>query len=162
MAAGERVGCAVVIAAFQLAILGIFAVATATGAGMLLAAAGLVLHVDLILLAASNFVFLIYPVRTSTPASFDVNRLGHGFLSLLLQMIFSVPLVGLPPASPPPRTLRAACRSQRRSSGPCSSCGSSWRRCSCSPGRRSIGSTRPRRYPRDRANQALVAARGAT
>ena len=55
---------AVILAAVQLAILAIYGVATASGGWLLLATAVLALPVNLILLAISNLVFLIYPVRS--------------------------------------------------------------------------------------------------
>jgi hypothetical protein len=96
MAAGELAGAAIVLATFQLAVLTLCCAATATGGWLLLTTAVLALPVDLMFLAASNLVFLIYPVRVSAQATTDLNTLGRGFLSFLLQTIMLIPLLGVP------------------------------------------------------------------
>jgi hypothetical protein len=92
---GELAGCAVVLTATQLAVLAIYGAATASGGFLLLAAAVLALPLDMLLLAASNLAFLIYPVRRTQGASSDLNVVGRGVMSFFLQLLFLLPLLGI-------------------------------------------------------------------
>ncbi len=95
LTAGELTGCAVVLTAVQLAILAIYGVATRTVGFLLPAAAVLALPCNAILLAASNLAFLIYPVRRTQGNSADLNTLGRGLMSFLIQLLIVLPLLGI-------------------------------------------------------------------
>ncbi len=90
LAAGELTGCAVVLTAVQLAVLAIYGVATASVGFLLPAAAVLALPCNTILLAASSLAFLIYPVRRAQGASADLNMIGRGLMSFLIQLAHRV------------------------------------------------------------------------
>ena len=93
---GELAGCVAVLAALQLAILAICGAAAASGWWLLLAAAVLAPAVDWLLLATSNLLFLLYPTRTTSGASADLNAVGSGCMVLLLQTLILFPLLGIP------------------------------------------------------------------
>jgi Putative ABC exporter len=94
LTAGELAGCVSVVSGFQLAFLVVYGTFAQTGAWLVLAAAILAPPLDWLLLATGSLVFLIYPMQTTSNASFDLNRLGRGLLSGLLLMLFQFPLLG--------------------------------------------------------------------
>jgi hypothetical protein len=93
---GELAGCVAVFSGFQLLILAIYGATAASGGWLLLAAACLAPAVDWLLLATSNLVFLLYPVRKTSGTSTDLNAVGRGCLGMMLQMFILIPLLGIP------------------------------------------------------------------
>ena len=95
LVAGELAGGVTLLWTIQLVLL---AIMLATGSGPLLtsATAALLLPFDLLMLTASNLVFLIYPVRMMPGTSADFQFVGRMMLFMLLQMLILVPSLGIP------------------------------------------------------------------
>jgi ABC-2 type transport system permease protein len=95
LVAGELAGGVALLWTIQLVLL---AIMLATGSSPLLtsATAALLLPFDLLMLTASNLVFLIYPVRMMPGTSADFQFVGRMMLFMLLQMLILVPSLGVP------------------------------------------------------------------
>lgn len=95
LVAGELAGGVAVLAAIQLGLL-----AELLGAGgtltLVLVAAAFVVPFDLLMLATSNTLFLIYPVRIVPSALADFQFFGRNMLFMLLQMLIVLPSIGIP------------------------------------------------------------------
>jgi Putative ABC exporter len=92
---GELAGGVALLWTIQLVLL---AIMLATGSSPLLtsATAAFLLPFDLLMLTASNLVFLIYPVRMMPGTSADFQFVGRMMLFMLLQMLILVPTLGIP------------------------------------------------------------------
>jgi hypothetical protein len=95
IALGELAGGVMLLGTIQLVVLiGLL------GAGgnplLMLTAMTFLIPVDLLLLAMSNTVFLIYPVRFAPGTSADFQVVGRMMLFLLLQFLMLLPALGIP------------------------------------------------------------------
>ncbi len=95
LVAGELAGGVALLWTIQLLLL---AIMLATGSSPLLtsATAAFLLPFDLLMLTASNLLFLIYPVRMMPGTSADLQFVGRMMLFMLLQMLILVPSLGIP------------------------------------------------------------------
>lgn len=95
MAVGELTGGLVLLSVIQLVILiGLL------GAGgnpvLILTVMAFLIPFDLLLLAMSNTIFLIYPVRFSQGTSADFQMIGRTMLFMLMQFLILIPSLGIP------------------------------------------------------------------
>ena len=95
LVAGELAGGLILLATIQVVMM---AALLATGTSPLLtsATAAFLLPFDLLMLTASNLVFLIYPVRMMPGTSADFQFVGRMMLFMLLQMLILLPSLGIP------------------------------------------------------------------
>lgn len=94
-AAGQVIGCALVLWAIQLLILAICSVLARTVDASAAVAAVVSFPVNVVLLAAGNLIFLMFPVRTDPGVQFDLNRLGRGCLAAFFLMAMLFILLGI-------------------------------------------------------------------
>ena len=95
IALGELAGGVMLLAAIQLVLLiGLL------GAGgnpvLILTVMAFLIPFDLLLLAMSNTMFLIYPVRFAQGTSADFQMVGRTMLFMLLQFLILIPALGIP------------------------------------------------------------------
>jgi hypothetical protein len=92
---GELAGGVALLAAMQLALLAIL-LATGTSLLYVVTTAAFLLPFNVLMLAVSNALFLIYPVRFVPTTSGDFQFVGRMMLYLLLQMLILLPSLGIP------------------------------------------------------------------
>jgi hypothetical protein len=92
---GELAGGVTIMAAIQLVLLAGFFVAEGRP-GLILVAAAFVIPFNLMMLAASNTLFLIYPVRMVPSSTADFQFFGRTMLFMILQMLIMLPSVAIP------------------------------------------------------------------
>jgi hypothetical protein len=97
LATGEVAGGVVILAAVQLVVLASLWAATAN-ATMIFVGAAFVVPFDVLMLAVSNVLFLIYPVRMMQANSVDFQLMGRLMLFMLLQFLIVLPSLGIPAA----------------------------------------------------------------
>ena len=95
LALGELAGGCALLAVIQLVLL-IGLLGTGGNAGLLLTVMAFLIPFDLLLLAMSNTLFLIYPVRFSPGTSADFQMVGRMMLFMLLQFLILIPALGIP------------------------------------------------------------------
>ena len=97
VAAGELAGGVCLLSAIQLVVM---TAALATGGNPLLVLAVLAFLVpfDVLMLAMSNTLFLIYPVRFAQGTSADFQMMGRMMLFMLLHFLLLIPTLGIPAA----------------------------------------------------------------
>ena len=94
---GELAGGVLVLAVIQLVLLaGILA--ASGNASVILVAAAFVVPFDVLMLAVSNLLFLLYPVRIVQTSSVDFQLMGRVMLFMLLQFLIVLPSLGIPAA----------------------------------------------------------------
>jgi Putative ABC exporter len=96
IAIGELVGGVLLLTSIQLVVFVATAAISPSTITVAAAAAAFCVPINTVLLASNNFLFLLYPVRTSMGASFDLQIFGRMMLSLLLQLVILLPAMGLP------------------------------------------------------------------
>ena len=95
LVAGELAGGVALLWTIQLVLLAIM-LATGTSPLLTWATAAFLLPFDLLMLTASNLLFLIYPVRMMPGTSADLQFVGRMMLFMLLQVLILVPSLGIP------------------------------------------------------------------
>jgi hypothetical protein len=98
LATGELAGGVAVLAVIQLTMLAGL-LGTGGSAVLVLVAAAFAVPFDLLMLAASNTLFLIYPVRIVPGSSADFQFFGRTMLFMLLQGLILLPSLGIPAAA---------------------------------------------------------------
>jgi hypothetical protein len=93
---GELGGCVAVVSGLQTAFMAMYGITAQTGGRLLLVAAILAPPANWLLHANGSLFLLIFPVPTTPGASNDLQVAGRRILSLLLQIIVQVPLLGIP------------------------------------------------------------------
>ncbi len=107
VATGELAGAVVLLAVTQFLLLaGLFVTGaradlfvTGARAGLIATAAAFAVPFDLMMLATSNVVFLLYPIRLARLTTPDLQVFGRAMLSFLLQFLVLIPAVGVPAAA---------------------------------------------------------------
>ena len=92
---GELAGGVALLAGIQLILL-IGLMGSGGNPGLILTVAAFLIPFDLLLLAMSNTLFLIYPVRFSQGTSADFQMVGRTMLFMLLQFLLLIPTLGIP------------------------------------------------------------------
>jgi Putative ABC exporter len=92
---GELAGGVGLLAAIQLVLL-IGLLGSGGNPGLILTVTAFLIPFDLLLLAMSNTLFLIYPVRFSQGTSADFQMVGRMMLFMLLQFLLLIPTLGIP------------------------------------------------------------------
>ena len=96
LAVGELAGGVLVLAVIQSVVLaGLCASGNPT---LILVTAAYVVPFDVLMLAVSNLLFLIYPVRMVHTNSVDFQLMGRVMLFMLLQFLILIPSLGIPAA----------------------------------------------------------------
>ena len=95
MAIGELTGGLVLLAAIQVVIL-IGLLGAGGNPALILTVMAFFVPFDLLLLAMSNTLFLIYPVRLSQGTSADFQMVGRKMLFILMQFLILIPALGIP------------------------------------------------------------------
>jgi hypothetical protein len=98
LATGELAGAVAVLTAIQLIMLAGL-LGTGASAALVLVAAAFVVPFDVLMLVASNTLFLIYPVRIMPTSSADFQFFGRTMLFMLLQGLILLPSLGIPAAA---------------------------------------------------------------
>jgi hypothetical protein len=95
VAAGELAGGVVLLAAIQLVML-IGVLGTGGNSALVVTAMAFLVPFDMVMLALSNTLFLIYPVRFAPGTSADFQMVGRVMLLMLLQVLILIPAMGVP------------------------------------------------------------------
>jgi ABC-2 type transport system permease protein len=96
LAAGELAGGVLVLAAIQFVVLAAL-LAASGNLTVILTAATFLVPFDVLMLGASNILFLIYPVRM-VQSNADFQLMGRVMLLMLLQFLILIPSLGIPAA----------------------------------------------------------------
>jgi hypothetical protein len=96
IATGELIGGVLILASVQLIVFVATAAIAPSAINLAVAAALFCVPVNTVLLASNNFLFLLYPVRSSIGTSFDLQTFGRMTLSFLFQMLLLLPALGFP------------------------------------------------------------------
>jgi hypothetical protein len=96
LAAGELAGGVLVLAAIQFVVLAAL-LAASGNLTVILTAATFLVPFDVLMLGASNILFLIYPVRM-VQSKADFQLMGRVMLLMLLQFLILIPSLGIPAA----------------------------------------------------------------
>jgi hypothetical protein len=92
---GELAGGVIVLAIVQLMTLAIL-LATGSSPVFILTGAAFLLPFDVLILAVSNSLFLLYPVRIVPSSAADFQFFGRTMLFIILQMLILLPALGIP------------------------------------------------------------------
>ncbi len=95
VAIGELAGGLALLAGIQLVIL-IGLLGAGGNPALILTVVAFLIPFDLLLLAMSNTLFLIYPVRFTPGTAADFQMIGRTMLFMLLQVVILVPSLGIP------------------------------------------------------------------
>jgi hypothetical protein len=95
MAVGELTGGVVLLSAIQFVIL-IGLLGAGGSPALILTAMAFLIPFDVLLLAMSNTLFLIYPVRFSQGTAADFQMVGRTMLFMLMQILILIPCLGIP------------------------------------------------------------------
>jgi hypothetical protein len=95
LAIGELAGGVLLLGAIQLVLL-IGLLAAGGNPWLILSAMAFLVPFDLVVLAMSNTVFLIYPIRFAQGTSADFQMAGRMMLFMLLQFLLLIPALGIP------------------------------------------------------------------
>ncbi len=95
LALGELAGGVTLLAAIQLVLL-IGLLGAGGNPALILTVMAFLIPFDLLLLAMSNTLFLIYPVRLAHGTSADFQMVGRTMLFMLLQFLILIPTLGIP------------------------------------------------------------------
>lgn len=95
VAAGELAGGVVLLAGIQLVLL-IGLLGAGGNAALVVTVMAFLVPFDLVMLALSNTLFLIYPVRFAPGTSADFQMVGRMMLLMLLQFLVLIPAMGVP------------------------------------------------------------------
>jgi Putative ABC exporter len=95
VAAGELTGGVVLLSAIQLVLL-IGLLGAGGSPALVVTTMAFLIPFDLVMLALSNTLFLIYPIRVVQGTSADFQMIGRVMLLMLLQLLILIPALGIP------------------------------------------------------------------
>ena len=95
VALGELAGGVILLSGIQLVLL-IGLLGAGGNPALIVSVIAFLIPFDLLMLAMSNTVFLIYPVRFAPGTSADFQMVGRTMLFMLLQFLLLIPALGIP------------------------------------------------------------------